>query len=119
MTRTTHQEDTVSKNFKKADHDKIIGTSLMGSMDISYAELVEVLGPPHSNWDGEKVDAEWLIEFEDGSVASIYNYKTGKNYGNVDGLETEDIRDWHIGGKHKSVVPLVQNLFPTYQDHHA
>jgi hypothetical protein len=59
------------------------------------------------------VDAEWEIEFEDGKVATIYNYKDGKNYNGKSGLPKRKITDWHIGGYSKDVMERVQNLLKT------
>jgi hypothetical protein len=88
-----------------------IGGSLQGYIDISYAELIEKLGAPSENFDDYKSDAEWTLKFEDGTGATIYNYKTGKNYCGAEGLETEDIRDWHIGGESKKAVEKVFEYF--------
>lgn len=56
--------------------DALIGTSRQGYLDAGYAELAGTLGDPLAadDYDG-KTDAVWLIEFEDGTVASVYNYK--------------------------------------------
>lgn len=86
-------------------------TCLQGEIDISYSELVSIFGPPNSEGDGHKVDAEWLIRFNqpDGPVyATIYNYKTGKNYLGRTGQATSRIRDWHIGGESTLAVTLVK-----------
>jgi len=97
----------------------IDGTSLKGRIDASYDELVKVFGNPH-NGDEYKTDAQWDIRFGDGELASIYNYKDGMNYNNVDegtpfddhdeGTPTSDIRDWHIGGHKKEVVGRIYLL---------
>jgi hypothetical protein len=55
------------------------GTCLQGYIVKYYDQLVDLLGEPTSG-DGYKVDAEWLIKFDDGTVATIYNYKDGINY---------------------------------------
>jgi hypothetical protein len=73
------------------------GTSLIGQINTTYKRLVEVFGYP-DNGDGYKTDAEWTLWFEDGTIATIYNYKDGKNYKGSDGLKVKDITDWHIGG---------------------
>jgi hypothetical protein len=86
------------------------GGWLQGTIDITYAELKKVLGKP-SKGDGYKVDAEWSINFENGTSASIYNYKNGKNYEGKDGLPKTKITDWHIGGKSDEAVRLVYQLF--------
>lgn len=58
----------------------------------------------------EKVDAEWNIKFEDGTVATIYNWKNGKNYLGDVGLELMDIRRWHVGGYSKVAIIHVSNV---------
>lgn len=94
--------------------DKISGTSLVGAIDVSYARIVDRLGEP-TEGDAYKVDAEWAIEFEDGTVATIYNYKDGVNYLGDEGTPTAQLRDWHIGGKSgihtDPAVKLVHELF--------
>ena len=91
----------------------VTSTSLQGYIDISYAELVEMLGEPIGD-DGYKVDAEWAILFGSGQVATIYNYKDGRNYMGDEGLDKEDIRDWHIGGKSATAIKKVSELFPNH-----
>ena len=57
------------------------GTHLQGNVGATYQELVEVFGEPiRYDSDGtthmnNKTDAEWRISFEDGTKATIYNYK--------------------------------------------
>ena len=93
---------------------EIDGTSLQGYMDISYDDLVKKLGKPNMETDQYKVDAEWGIRFPDtGEVATIYNYKTGKNYDPQYGLDVKNIRDWHIGGHSKKIVARVCKLLNT------
>ena len=81
------------------------GTSFQGEIDVSYDVLVNTFGKPTGN-DGYKIDAEWNIITPDG-FATIYNYKTGKNYLGKEGLSIKEIRDWHIGGKTKDVIPWI------------
>lgn len=89
-------------NFKPATQFE--SSSLQGYIEISYAELVEVFSMHHHEGDGYKIDAEWDLKFEDGTHATIYNYKDGKNYNGQDGDAVENITNWHIGGNtHKSV----------------
>jgi hypothetical protein len=73
-------------------------TSLQGYIQTSYADLVGCFGEPTCDGDGYKVDAEWIVTFADGVVATIYNYKTGRNYCGEEGQDVEDITQWHIGG---------------------
>lgn len=86
------------------------GTSLQGYIDISYERLVQMLGQPEAG-DEYKVDAEWIVRFDDGTVATIYNWKDGKNYNGDEGLDVEQITDWHIGGFNNMAVFKVNQLF--------
>jgi hypothetical protein len=55
-------------------------------------------------FDDYKSDAEWIVQFEDGLVATIYNYKNGMNYCGSEGTPTHRITDWNIGGYDTAVV---------------
>jgi|ERR1035437_526899 hypothetical protein len=83
------------------------GTSLMGYVNVGYKKLKKVFGEPTES-DGYKSDAEWEIEFEDETIATIYNYKDGKNYLGEDGIDTAKITDWHIGGNDIKTIKLVK-----------
>jgi hypothetical protein len=93
----------------KTHNDKRIessGSGLIGEIDASYEELCNLFGAP-SGGDGYKTDAYWGIEFDDGVIATVYNYKDGKNYEGENGLAVEEIRDWHVGGfKDKALVAV-------------
>lgn len=67
-------------------------TSLKGEFPITYAELVEIFGRPDygPNADLDKVTCEWNLKFEDGVIATIYDYKTGRT--------PMGEYEWHIGG---------------------
>jgi len=96
------------------------GTCLQGYICASYKSLVTKLGPPSDNYDDYKSDAEWHIEFEDGAVATIYNWKDGKNYCGDEGLELSEITEWHIGGKTPRVEAWVNdyinNAWPAFDE---
>jgi len=86
------------KNIKLRDENaEWESTHLVGAIDCSYKQLVNLLGKPNSLGDDYKTDAEWELEIN-GKVVTIYNYKDGKNYCGKDGLATSKLRDWHIGG---------------------
>ena len=91
------------------------GTHLQGNVGATYQELVEVFGEPirHES-DGtthmsNKVDAEWRITFEDGTVATIYNYKNGLNYLGAEGKRVSEISMWNVGGYDERAVTLVND----------
>ena len=57
--------------------------------------------------DGDKTLAEWVIKGNDGTIATIYDYK---NYG----MRKEQISNWHIGGKSEKAVKLIAEILPGY-----
>ena len=76
-------------------------TSLQGYVTAYYHELVAVFGEPDSG--GDKTTAEWCLEFEDGTVATIYDWKE---------YETPMGRyRWHIGGRDQRAVDAVVSTF--------
>lgn len=101
--------------FTKARDDDAVGTCLQGYIDADYATLVRVFGRP-SRGDGYKVDAEWCIRFDDGTIATVYNYKDGKNYLGRNGMPKTKIRDWHIGGTSKAAVERVHAALSAVDD---
>ena len=91
------------------------GTSLQGYVDADYKVLCKVFGRPDPNaHDNYKSDAEWDLEFSDGTVATIYNYKDGKNYCGASGLAKTKIRDWHVGGRSARAVRNVEDMLERY-----
>ena len=86
-------------------------THLQGIITCTYAQLVIAFGKPMKDgFDDYKSDAEWAVQFEDGTVATIYNWKNGKNYCGSDGYGKEvwEITEWHIGGHVPDVVANVR-----------
>ena len=86
------------------------GTSYQGAIRESFEKLLEVFGAPLGASADNKVDAEWEVELDDGTVATIYNYKDGNAYCGEDGTDPVDIVNWHIGGKSKSVVWGIEEI---------
>jgi len=86
------------------------GTYLQGHIDTTYENIVSVLGKQHHNGDDYKTDAEWNIKFEDGTIATLYNWKNGKNYCRDEGLDIEDITEWNIGGHSPRARDLLFSL---------
>jgi len=96
------------------------GTCFVGTLFVSYKTITDKLGEPSDSYDDYKSDAEWHLEFEDGTVATIYNWKDGKNYCGDEGLELEDIEEWHIGGRTQQVTywveDLIKNSWPVFDE---
>lgn len=79
---------------------KANGTCFQGTVLTTLENLINHLGEPlEGSWDG-KVTAQWLLEFEDGVIATIYDWKMGKT--------PVKQYEWHIGGKSKDVVDRLQ-----------
>ena len=86
----------------KFTNDALVsGTSLKGHIVTTYAELVEKFGEP--NKGGDKTTVEWMLQFADGTVATIYDWK---EYETPMGMY-----HWHIGGKSNLAVARVQQAF--------
>ena len=83
-------------------------TSYRNSYQGSLESIKEVFSEPtFEGGDGYKTDEEWVIQTPAG-VATIYNWKNGKNYLEEHGLETEDITEWSIGGHNLTAAAWVK-----------
>ena len=90
-------------------------SSLQGYIKTSYADLVGCFGLHDDDYDDYKSDANWTITFADGVVATVYNWKNGKNYCGEEGLELADITHWHIGGyRNTGAVERVEECLSAY-----
>lgn len=107
-------------NYITHNQDPTLDINMTGLMGYCYNltrynDIVAVFGEPTTG-DEYKVDAEWIIKFDDGLIATIYNYKTGKNYLGKQGLSVEFLSgdSWHIGGRDKVVVDRVNSLLKSH-----
>lgn len=85
------------------------GTSLQGHIVASYDELVKVFGEPDygpNGTEGDKVTCEWDIMFNDGTLATIYDWKEEETPMH----ETQ----WNVGGKSKQAVWNVMDVLEQY-----
>ena len=89
---------------------KLMGTSYAGEIEIDYYDIIDRLGKPQA-YDDYKTDVQWALEFEDGCVATLYNWKDGKNYCGKDGLFPYQIRTWMVGCKTKTGFNRIYKLF--------
>ena len=102
--------------FKTHNEDSSIdcvGTGFLAAINTKYSILKKLFGEPMVG-DEFKIDAEWIVEFEDGTIATIYNWKDGKNYNGRSGIATTRITDWHIGGYDLKSVELVTFLLEDF-----
>jgi hypothetical protein len=87
--------------FVNSDSVDINGTSLQGYVVTTFKELVITFGAPtygEASGDG-KVSCEWILQFSDGTVATIYDYKE-------DATPMGEY-SWHIGGQSIDAVNRV------------
>lgn len=74
-------------------------TWYVGHIFADYNGLVRVLGEPLGPSGDDKVDAEWVLDWPDGTRATIYNWKNGPSYVGGPQLDLEKIERWHVGGE--------------------
>lgn len=96
-------------NYKTHNQDDLIsvtGTHLLTTINLPFHKITSALGDPirfNADEGDGKVRIEWDIKFEDGEVATIYDWK---EYNRA----PEDVTDWHIGGHRFDVVQRVYDL---------
>jgi len=86
------------------------GTFLQGGVTAPYSKIVGVFGEPEAG-DEYKCAFTWSMEFEDGTVATLYDWKEtslyNPDYPHPDTLKVRSAVDWHIGGHDKRAVERV------------
>jgi len=87
--------------FTSADWTDANGTSLQGYVQAYYHQLVAVFGEPEGG--GDKTTVEWVLQFEDGTVATIYDWKESET--------PMGLYRWHIGGRNSTAVSRVTSTF--------
>ncbi len=86
--------------FKKSSQ-YVSGTCYQGVVRTSYNALVERFGEPNCSGDGYKTRYEWHLMCDDGTVATLYDWKE------EDLFDESDLVDWHIGGHSKDAVEVI------------
>ena len=79
---------------------EVDGTHLQGYITATYAELVRVFGEPDEGCDG-KTRAEWGLRFPEGTIATIYDWKSD--------LPVQSVSQWNVGGHFARAVQHVEN----------
>ena len=79
------------------------GTSLRGYVQTTREKLTEVFGDPQFFSMGDKVTTQWIIQFDSGEIATIYDWKRYE-FGRP-GLN--ELYEWHIGGNSFEATNLV------------
>lgn len=90
-----------SKGFKRILSSQMVGTGLRGYVDTTARQLTEVFGEPKLDATADKTNLEWNIKFDDGTIASIYDWKEDQ----VPALDKR--MEYHIGGKSEKAVQQI------------
>lgn len=82
------------------------GSCLQGYVTATRSSLIETFGMPTYTDDSEseKITTDWLIKFEDGTIANIYDWKRYEEGPPA----LNEVYEWHIGGYTKDAVSRVQ-----------
>lgn len=85
----------------------IQGTSMQGSIQATMKELTRAFGNPQASAHSRSTTC-WDILFEDGTVATIYDWGKDEWSG---APRPDSVVFWHIGGKDRRAVYLVHQQF--------
>ena len=79
----------------KKTNKSLDGTSFHGAtFSATLADLQIILGAPnHTSDHDDKVQNEWELELEDGTIFTVYDWKEYRRYTDKETIE------WHIGGR--------------------
>ena len=89
----------------KRTNKSLDGTSFHGAtFSATLADLQVILGAPNGGGDHhDKVQNEWELELEDGTVFSVYDWKEYRRYTDKETIE------WHIGGMNQKDTFVAQD----------
>lgn len=70
-------------------------------MRADWGKLVALFGEPEQNI-GDRVQVQWVIRFEDGEIATVYDWK--------ENCEPEEVTRWNVGALNKMVAHRVYQI---------
>lgn len=83
-------------------HRHIAGTSLVSHIEATYDDLRQIIGNDCRGPVGGKARASWWLLFEDGTVATIYDYQ--------DTEPLVSLMNWSVGGHDRHALDLVREV---------
>jgi len=95
-------DDPIDETIETEDVG-IGGTSKQGTVKASIKDLRQHFGEPSTGYP--KSTFHWQIRFEDGTVATIYDYYSSNRYADED----ENV-EWSVGGHSKEAINLLNYL---------
>ena len=89
----------------KKTNKSLDGTSFHGAtISATLADLQIILGAPnHTSDPHDKVQNEWELELEDGTIFTVYDWKEYRCYTDKETIE------WHIGGRSQKDTFVAQD----------
>jgi hypothetical protein len=87
----------------KQTKQSAVGTSFHDTViNATVNELRKYLGTPEveQNYGDDKINYEWILETRSGDVFTVYDWKEYRP------LLDDEVIEWHIGGKNKSITEL-------------
>ena len=94
---------------------EVSGTHLQGYVTTTRRALEQMFGEP-LDYSGDdflsdgKVTTEWLIEFDDGVIATVYDWKRYESGAPA----LDETYTWHIGGHDSEAFARIQYLTPPF-----
>ena len=88
----------------KLDSSVSSGTSLKGYVTTTLAKLIDTFGQPEYYGEGDKVTVDFSILFDDGTVATIYDWKRYE----MGTPALDEVFQYNIGGHSLQAVILVK-----------
>lgn len=92
------------------DNVDVNGTWLQGYVKGTRREIEATFGKPEEWGDGDKVTTEWSIRFDDGTIATIYDWKRYE----LGAPKMDERIEWHIGGRNALAVERVEDALIVY-----
>jgi len=89
----------------KKTNKSLDGTSFHGAtISATLANLQIILGAPnHTSDPHDKVQNEWELELEDGTIFTVYDWKEYRRYTDKETIE------WHVGGRSQKDTFVAQD----------
>jgi hypothetical protein len=107
-------------NIRNSQSIKTSGSSLVGYVEATYEELIEVFGEPtykEPSGDG-KVTTEWNLEFETTDntkpyvVGTIYDWKM---HDDGAACRSGDVFKWNVGGFKYDALDLIEEQLAVHR----
>lgn len=86
------------------NHGVGAGTWLQGYTTTTLEQLIETFGEPQRYSQEDKITVNWSMIFEDGTIATIYDWKRYE----LGTPQLTEVMEYNIGGTTREAVALVR-----------